>query len=102
MTEPKRGWFSRLTEGLTRSSKQMGEQIAQVFVAKEPLDQAKLDELEEMLIEADLGPHSAARITERFAAEKFGKDIDEAEIREALGIAIAEEPASREWEFDPL
>ena len=38
MSEPKRGWFARLTEGLTKSSKQMGEQIAQVFVAKEPLD----------------------------------------------------------------
>src|ERR1043165_7011678 len=88
MSEPKRGWFARLTEGLSRSSKQMGEQIAQVFVAKEPLDRAKLDELEEMLIEADLGPHSAARITERFAAEKFGKDVDEAEIREALGAAV--------------
>ena len=73
----------------------MGEQIAQVFVAKEPLDQAKLDELEEMLIEADLGPHSAARITERFAAEKFGKDVDEAEIREALAAAIGEELSSR-------
>ena len=73
----------------------MGEQIAQVFVAKEPLDQAKLDELEEMLIEADLGPHSAARITERFAAEKFGKDVDEAEIREALSVAIGDELSTR-------
>ena len=102
MSEPKRGWFARLTEGLTKSSKQMGDQIAQVFVAKEPLDQAKLDELEEMLIEADLGPHSAARITERFAAEKFGKDVGEAEIREALGVAIGEELSSREGTFDPL
>src|ERR1043165_6171070 len=95
MSEPKRGWFARLTEGLTKSSKQMGEQIAQVFVAKEPLDQAKLDELEEMLIEADLGPHSAARITERFAAEKFGKDVGEAEIREALGTAVGAEALHR-------
>src|SRR4030095_5089521 len=102
MSEPKRGWFQRLTEGLTKSSKQMGEQIAQVFVAKEPLDQAKLDDLEEMLIEADLGPHSAARITARFAEEKFGKDVDEAEIREALGLAIGEELAAREGTFDPL
>ncbi|HET6970749.1 MAG TPA: signal recognition particle-docking protein FtsY [Phenylobacterium sp.] len=102
MSEPKRGWFQRLTEGLTKSSKQMGEQIAQVFVAKEPLDQKKLDELEEMLIEADLGPHSAARITERFAAEKFGKDVDEAEIREALGRAIGEELAGRQGVFAPL
>ena len=102
MSEPKRGWFARLTEGLTKSSKQMGEQIAQVFVAKEPLDQAKLDELEEMLIEADLGPHSAARITARFAEEKFGKDVDETDIREALSTAIGEELSAREGTFDPL
>jgi fused signal recognition particle receptor len=102
MTEPKRGWFSRLTEGLTRSSKQMSEQITQVFVAKEPLDQAKLDELEEMLIEADLGPQSAARITERFSAEKFGKNIDEDEIKESLAAAIGDELSAREGDFDPL
>ncbi|HEY8573680.1 signal recognition particle-docking protein FtsY [Phenylobacterium sp.] len=102
MSEPKRGWFQRLTEGLSRSSKQMGDQIATVFVAKAPLDQAKLDELEEMLIEADLGPHSAARITERFAEEKFGKDVDEAEIKAALAQAIGEELAQREGDFDPL
>lgn len=102
MSEPKKGWFQRLTAGLTRSSKQMGEQITQVFVAKAPLDQAKLDELEEMLIEADLGPHSAARITERFAAEKFGKDVDETEIKEALAAAIGDELAARVGTFDPL
>jgi fused signal recognition particle receptor len=102
MTEPKRGWFSRLTEGLTRSSKQMSEQITQVFVAKEPLDQAKLDELEEMLIEADLGPASAARITERFSAEKFGKNVDENDIKESLAQAIGDELSAREGDFDPL
>ena len=102
MSEPKRGWFQRLTAGLQKSSKQMGDQIAQAFVAKAPLDQAKLDELEEMLIEADLGPHSAARITERFASEKFGKDVDEAEIKEALAQAIGDELESRVGVFDPL
>ncbi|MBS0359740.1 MAG: signal recognition particle-docking protein FtsY [Proteobacteria bacterium] len=102
MTEPKRGWFSRLTEGLTRSSKQISEQITQVFVAKEPLDQAKLDELEEMLIEADLGPHSAARITQRFADEKFGKAVSEDEIKEALAAAIGDELAARQGRFDAL
>jgi fused signal recognition particle receptor len=102
MTEPKRGWFQRLTEGLSRSSKQMGDQIAHAFVVKAPLDQAKLDELEEMLIEADLGPHSAARITQRFADEKFGKDVGEDEIKEALAKAIGDELAAREGDFDPL
>jgi len=102
MTEPKRGWFSRLTEGLTRSSKQMSEQITQVFVAKAPLDQDKLDELEEMLIEADLGPHSAARITQRFSDEKFGKSVDEEEIKEALAAAIGDELSARQGDFDAL
>src|SRR3979490_374286 len=102
MSEQKKGWFQRLTAGLFRQSKQVGEQNSTAFVAKAPLDQAKLDELEEMLIEADLGPHSAARITERFAAEKFGKDVDEAEIKEALAQAIGDELAARVGHFDPL
>jgi fused signal recognition particle receptor len=101
MTEPKKGWFQRLTSGLSRSSKQMTEQVVSTFT-KQPLDQAKLDELEEMLIEADLGPHSAARITERFAAEKFGKSVDEQEIKEALAEAIGAELESREGDFEPL
>ncbi|HKR90542.1 MAG TPA: signal recognition particle-docking protein FtsY [Phenylobacterium sp.] len=102
MTEPKRGWFQRLTQGLSRSSKQMGEQITSVFTQKVALDQAKLDELEEMLIEADLGPHSAQRITERFAAEKFGKNVDEQEIKESLAQAIGDELALRQGDFEPL
>ena len=101
MTEPKSGWFQRLTDGLSRSSKQMSEQVAQVFVAKEPLDQAKLDELEEMLIEADLGPQSAARIAERFSAEKFGKDVDEDEIKEALAEAVGDELAAAPGRLRP-
>ncbi|WP_374573898.1 signal recognition particle-docking protein FtsY [Phenylobacterium sp.] len=102
MTEPKKGWFQKLTAGLSRSSKQMSDQLTSAFSTKAPLDQAKLDELEEMLIEADLGPHSAARITERFAEERFGKNIDETEIKEALAAAIGDELARREGDFDPL
>ncbi len=101
MTEPKKGWFQRLTDGLSRSSKAMTEQVVSTFT-KQPLDQAKLDELEEMLIEADLGPHSAARITARFAEEKFGKSVDEAEIKEALAEAIGDELSNRQGRFDPL
>jgi len=101
MTEPKKGWFQRLTSGLSRSSKQMTEQVVSTFT-KQPLDQSKLDELEEMLIEADLGPHSAARITKRFADEKFGKSVDEREIKEALAEAIGAELESREGDFEPL
>ncbi|MCA4916841.1 MAG: signal recognition particle receptor subunit alpha, partial [Phenylobacterium sp.] len=78
MTEPKTGWFQRLTGGLARTSRALTEQVASTFT-RQPLDQARLDALEEMLIEADLGPKSAARITEAFAATRFGKAVDEAE-----------------------
>ena len=101
MTEPKKGWLQRLAGGLTRSSRALTEQVTATFT-KTPLDQAKLDELEEMLIEADLGPHSAARITQRFSDAKFGKSVDEMEIKEALAEAIGDELASRQGTFDPL
>jgi fused signal recognition particle receptor len=101
MTEAKKGWLQRLASGLSRSSKAMTEQVAATFT-RQPLDQAKLDELEEMLIEADLGPHSAARITQRFGASRFGKSIGEAEIKEALAEAIGDELSNRQGTFDPL
>ena len=40
--EKKKGWFARLTEGLSRSSKQMTETVV-AAVAKKPLDQAALE-----------------------------------------------------------
>jgi fused signal recognition particle receptor len=103
MTEqPKKpGWFKRLTEGLSRSSRQMTEQVVSTFV-KRPLDQAMLDELEEMLVEADLGPRAAARITEAFGAARFGREAGEAEIKQSLAEAIAAELAPRQGRFDAL
>jgi fused signal recognition particle receptor len=79
----------------------MTEQVAGVLT-KRPLDQAQLDELEEMLIEADLGPAAAARITQAFAAERFGRQVDEREVKEALAAAVARELAPRQGRFDPL
>ncbi len=97
----KTGWLKRLTEGLSRSSKQMTEQVVSVF-AKKPLDQAMLDELEEMLIEADLGPRAAARITEAFGKARFGREASEREVKESLAEAIGEELVARQGRFDPL
>lgn len=97
----KRGWLSRLTEGLSRSSRQLSDQVVSTFV-KRPLDQAALDELEEQLIEADLGPAAAARITEAFGRERFGKSVGEDEIKQALAEAVADELRGHEGRFDPL
>jgi fused signal recognition particle receptor len=99
---PKKGWFARLADGLSRSSKQMTEQVTQAFVVRKPLDQEQLDQLEEMLIEADLGPHSAARITQAFSDKRFGKESSEEEVKEALAEAIGAELENRAGVFDPL
>jgi fused signal recognition particle receptor len=100
-TAPKKGWFQRLTDGLSRSSRQMTDQVVSTFV-KKPLDQAALDELEEHLIESDLGPAAAARITQKFAELRFGKVSDEREVKEALAEAVAAELLPRQDRFDPL
>ena len=101
--EPKKksGWFSRLTEGLSRSTKQMTETVIGT-VAKKPLDQAALDDLEEMLIEADLGHALAAKITAEFGRARFGKSSSEAEVKEALAELIAAELKPRQGRFDAL
>jgi len=98
---PKKGWFQRLSAGLSRSSKQMTEQVVSTFV-KEPLSEEALERLEEHLIESDLGPAASARIVERFRELRFGKASDEREIKEALAEAVAAELLPRQATFDPL
>jgi fused signal recognition particle receptor len=101
MSGPRRSWLGRLSQGLSRSSKAISDHVAQAFVAQ-PLDQERLDALEEMLIEADLGPHAAARITQAFAGQRFGRSSTENEVKEALADAVAAELIPRQGRFDPL
>jgi fused signal recognition particle receptor len=95
------GLFSRLSKGLSKSSRQLSDQVVAAFTMKR-LDQEALDQLEEMLIEADLGPAAAARVTEAFGKGRFGKEQTETEVREALAQAIADELAPHEAAFEPL
>jgi fused signal recognition particle receptor len=97
----KRGWLSRLTQGLTRTSKQMTEQVVSVFT-KVRLDQDALDQLEDLLIEADLGPQAAGRVAEAFGRGRFGREASETEIKESLAEAIAAELAPHQGRFEPL
>ncbi len=98
---PRKGWFQRLTTGLTKSSRQFTDQVVSTFV-KKPLDNDALDELEELLIQADLGVDASARIVEAFSLERFGASPSEDEIRETLARAIAKELAPHAGRFDPL
>jgi fused signal recognition particle receptor len=98
---PKKGWLSRLSEGLSRSSKQMTEQVVATFV-KEPLSETALEQLEEHLLESDLGPAATDRIVERFRELRFGKGADEREVKEALAEAVAAELINHQARYEPL
>ena len=89
MTEEKTGWLSRLKQGLSRSSSKIGDGISSLFT-KRKLDEAVLEELEELLIAADLGPSTAARLVADFGKTRFGKDVTDDEVRLALAEQITE------------
>lgn len=98
---PKKGWLSRLTEGLSRSSKQMTDQVVSAFV-KEPLGEAALEGLEEHLLESDLGPAATDRIVARFRELRFGPNPSEVEVKTALAEAVADELSGHQASYDPL
>ena len=98
---PKKGWLSRLTEGLSRSSKQMTEQVVATFI-KEPLSEAALEGLEEHLLESDLGPVATDRIVARFRELRFGAGANEREVKEALAEAVTAELINHEARYEPL
>ncbi|HXV24142.1 MAG TPA: signal recognition particle-docking protein FtsY [Alphaproteobacteria bacterium] len=85
----KRGWFGRLRHGLSRSSGRLADGIAGIFTRRK-LDQEMLDELEELLIQADLGAGTAARLVQEFGRTRFGREVTPEEVRAALASEIAE------------
>ena len=98
---PKKGWLSRLTEGLSRSSRQMTDQVVSAFV-KEPLGEAALEGLEEHLLESDLGPAATDRIVARFRELRFGPNPSEIEVKTALAEAVADELSGHQASYEPL
>ncbi len=96
------GFFSRLKQGLSRSTQKLTEGITAVF-KKRRLDDEALEELEDLLIGADLGPAVAARVIEAFRRTRFGKEVTDEEIRETLAEEIAGilAPVAQPFEPDP-
>jgi fused signal recognition particle receptor len=84
---PKRSWFQRMKEGLARSSRELSGNIAGVFT-KRKLDEDTLQDLEDVLIRADLGMETALRITDSLAASRYGKDVSETEVRAIMASEV--------------
>jgi len=91
--------FSRLFDGLKKSSSKLAEGVAATFTKKK-LDQAALDELEELLIGSDMGAPAAARIVAAIAEERFDKEVSDSELRGALAEQVEAILKPREAHLD--
>ncbi|AVF03893.1 MULTISPECIES: signal recognition particle-docking protein FtsY [Devosia] len=85
--EQPKGWFARLASGLKRSSDNLTNSITSVFT-KRKLDAAMLDELEDVLIQADLGIDTAMAITETLRRDRFDKDVSGEDVRAVLATEV--------------
>lgn len=84
----RRSWLQRLTGGLNRTSSQLTGSITGLFT-KRKLDDAALEELEDVLLQADLGVETATAITEALAKGRYDKEISPEEIRAVMAEEIA-------------
>jgi len=88
MSDGDLGWLGRLRAGLGRSSEKLVGGIGDLL-AKRKLDAETLQDLEDILITADLGVATAARLTAGLAERRFATDIDAETVRAALADDIA-------------
>lgn len=84
--EPGR-WWRKLTQGMRRTSSAIGDGVTGLFT-KRRLDRATLDDLEDLLIGADLGVETATRITEAVSGGRYDREISAAEVREIMAGEI--------------
>ncbi|WP_269931891.1 signal recognition particle-docking protein FtsY [Aminobacter sp. HY435] len=84
---PRQSWFQRLRQGLSRSSKELSGNIAGIFT-KRKLDEDTLQDLEDVLIRADLGVETALRVTDALAASRYGKDVSDHEVRSIMAVEV--------------
>jgi fused signal recognition particle receptor len=84
---PRRSWWQKLTGGLKRTSASIGTAIADLVV-KRKLDRAMLDEIEEVLIRADLGVDTSARIAAAVGEGRYDKSISADEVKAVLAAEV--------------
>jgi fused signal recognition particle receptor len=86
-TTEKPSWWQRLSGGLKRTSASIGGAVADLVV-KRKLDQEMLDEIEEVLIRADLGLDTAARIASAVGEGRYDKSITSDEVKAVVAAEV--------------
>src|SRR6202030_2223339 len=83
----KLSWWRRLSAGLKRTSSSLGTAVADL-VTKRKLDRAMLDDIEDVLLRADLGTEVAARIAEAVGRGRYDKAISADEVKSVVATEV--------------
>ncbi|WP_018388102.1 signal recognition particle-docking protein FtsY [Ancylobacter sp. FA202] len=86
-TTSRPGFWKRLTQGLTRTATGLSTGITDLFT-KRKLDADTLEDLEDVLIRADLGVDTAARIASAVGKGRYDKTIEPDEVRALVAAEI--------------
>ena len=99
---PKQSWWQRLTGGLKRTSSSIGGAISDL-VAKRKLDAGTIEELEEVLIRADLGVAVAARVAAAVGEGRYDKTVTADEVKAILAAEVEKilAPVAQPLAIDP-
>lgn len=91
-----KSWLGRLRAGLSRTSSRLAEDIGGVFKGQK-IDAATLDELEDVLIMADLGLDTSNRLRKQLESKRVDSEANAEDVRRVLAKAVAEilEPVAR-------
>ncbi len=81
-------WLDRLKSGLEKSSTRLGNGITDIFSLGR-LDKEALEDLQDLLITADLGPTLATNLSASLTGTRFERNITSEAVRRILAEQIA-------------
>jgi fused signal recognition particle receptor len=84
---PKLSWWRRLSSGLKRTSNSLGTAVADL-VTKRKLDRAMLEDIEDVLLRADLGTEVAARIAAAVGHGRYDKAISADDVKTVVATEV--------------
>src|SRR3954471_3938946 len=84
---PKLSWWRRLSGGLKRTSSSIGTAVADL-VTKRKLDSAMLEDIEDVLLRADLGTEVAARIAKAVGVGRYDKSISADDVKAVVASEV--------------
>jgi fused signal recognition particle receptor len=84
---PKLSWWRRLSSGLKRTSSSLGTAVADL-VTKRKLDSAMLEDIEDVLLRADLGTEVAARIAKAVGHGRYDKAISADDVKNVVATEV--------------